>query len=79
MCHLCLIQAAVFLFGSGGEEAVPAQEVHPELPVVRRGRGGLLEIQEHKADGAGGGAPRGHSTHSGALPLFGPAPLQHRE
>lgn len=64
---------------SGGEEAVPAQEVHPELPVVRRGRGGLLEIQEHKADGAGGGAPGGHRTHRGALPLFGPAPLQHRE
>lgn len=64
---------------SGGEETVPAQEVHPHLPVVRRGRGGLLEIQEHKADGAGGGAPRGHRTHGGALPLFGPAPLQHRE
>lgn len=64
---------------SGGEETVPAQEVHAELPAVRRGRGRRLEIQEHKADGAGGGTPRGDRTHSRTLPLFGPAPLQHRE
>lgn len=64
---------------SGGEETVPAQEVHPELPSVWGGWGRGPKIQEHQADGVGSSLERGHNSDCRALPLSGPTPLQHRE
>lgn len=64
---------------SGGEETVPTQEVHPELPAVWGRWVRNLEIQEHKADRARGSPAGGHRTHCWALPLFGPTSLQHCE